>query len=778
MKFRYRLLAGFSLLIALSIIMITVDVFFISNIQTKISEISTRRFRINTLIQDSSHIIYQIHADAWYALIDKKDNRNPHIATLHGQAEFFYANMRTLINLSSNEDRAEYASLNESFKQYYIFANSILTTYEITDIAGMTDMFSMFRENRDSLEKKLSGIIEKTTQEYNSTIAELNSTFINTILSIVLFGILAVIISIFFAITLSKRLTDPIEYLILQSDKISRGDYTLDKSDDILKGELSHLFDAYRLMANNINTTMNTLKEETITRKNAEKQLLLQKNYLSGIIDSLSISLIAVDSNACITLYNNNANLIFTENQLNPSGRTIWNIIPFLNDYRAVIMSVIADKKIIQLNKVQHKTNKTSFYNVSIFPLTESLEDGAVFLIENITEILKKDEQIRQMQKMETINILSGGFAHDFNNILSVILSTDSLLKHYIENGTKDQDKLLDLVNTGISAGKKAAELVKNLLSLTRKQELNFTVCDLNSVIKETVAMCRRTFDKSVEFDLKYYDGTPACIGDNSQLTQIFLNLFINAWHAMTLMREDSIQGGTLSVTVEKIFGDPLFYSTHPDAVEKAYWSVSIKDTGIGMDQDTIARIFDPYFTTKKTDKGTGLGLSIVYNIIQLHQGFINVYSEPGVGTEFRVYFPAAETIKQREQREIHHLGVTGSALIIDDEDYIRKTNGTILSVFGYTVYSAADGVEALEIAQKHSHEINLIILDMSMPGISVIETFRNLKAINNSFRILLHSGFKDEKKVNQLINEGAAGFLHKPYTMDELSVKLKEILN
>ena len=273
----------------------------------------------------------------------------------------------------------------------------------------------------------------------------------------------------------------------------------------------------------------------------------------------------------------------------------------------------------------------------------------------SLTEKYNSEERIRQTQKMDTIGNLAAGLAHDFNNIIGSIQATLSSLEFTINTGKditsikKDVD--LDFETLKSAAGQ-GAEMVEILLSLSRAQELPFSNVDLNQIAQNTIKICRRTLDKSVEIIFVPSEEKAEISAYPVQIEQILLNLCINAAHAMTIMRPDGEKkGGKLKIEIQNISVGENMISTIPDADEGDYRLLSIEDSGVGIPSDSFSKIFDPFYTTKKKDNGSGLGLSMVYNIVRKHKGFLELFSKPGKGTTFFIFLPAAETKEETENR-------------------------------------------------------------------------------------------------------------------------------
>jgi signal transduction histidine kinase len=292
--------------------------------------------------------------------------------------------------------------------------------------------------------------------------------------------------------------------------------------------------------------------------------------------------------------------------------------------------------------------------------------------IRDVTAKLHLEDQLAQTQKMETIGILAGGLAHDFNNILGGIVGTLSILKYEINEETqwdlKSINKDLDMMER---ASRQAADMVKQLLTLSRKNETEFVSTDLNLTLQNVKKICESTFDKSIELNFQVPQPRSMAYADPIQMEQVLLNLCINANHAMTLMRPSGMaKGGRLSVSLERFQADSDFCASRPEAREIDYWRISVGDSGIGIDPQIMSKIFIPFFTTKEKGKGTGLGLAMVYSIVQKHEGFINLYSEVGHGSTFNVYIPVLQDAEfmEEENKSARLPRGEGLILVVDDE--------------------------------------------------------------------------------------------------------------
>lgn len=394
---------------------------------------------------------------------------------------------------------------------------------------------------------------------------------------------------------------------------------------------------------------------------------------------------------------------------------------------------------------------------------------------------LRAEEQLLQMQKMETVGTLAGGFAHDFNNILSGIVGTLSLLRFELDKkGKIEQKNLEEGLGVMEQSGERAEKMVYQMLTLSRKQELHFEPVDLNEAIRSVVKLASGSLDKSVEIHTLYSEKPAMVNADPAQIEQVLLNFCVNGAHAMTIMRsKNESWGGKLALSIDTIEADKEFCAVHPEAKPGTYWCVSISDTGIGMNKNTLAKIFTPFYTTKEKGMGTGLGLSMVYNIIKQHNGFIYVYSEIGKGTSFDTYLPCLiqeDTSSIIDKNESSVEG-TGTILVIDDETIMQKMAEKMLITCGYKVIVAKDGTEGLKLYRENKNAISVVLLDMVMPGLSGKDVFISLKYINEQVKVILSSGFHQDERVQAILQLGVKAFIQKPYRLQTLSNTVRDVL-
>ncbi len=396
-------------------------------------------------------------------------------------------------------------------------------------------------------------------------------------------------------------------------------------------------------------------------------------------------------------------------------------------------------------------------------------------IIRDITERKRLEAQLQHAQKMEAIGTLAGGIAHDFNNILGGIMGYIDLLKMEIEPGSK-QHKILRTIE---NAGKRAIELTKQLLMFSRKDGLETRCFDINMSIENVANLLKRTLDKRIEIILDLDEEIPGVIGDPGQLEQMIMNLCVNASDAMSGGGILRIKTGFVDLDCPDTHTRYQKYIRGADLDEKRYIVLEISDTGCGMDEQTRRRIFEPFFTTKEVGKGTGLGLAMVYGIVKNHKGSIHVESKLGEGTSFTIFLPAGERVEKEEKVDFEEPARgTGTILVVDDEEIIRNMLTEILQKLGYKVLLACDGQEGVEVFENNCGEIDLVILDMNMPVMGGRETFKRIKEIDPQVRALLATGFSMTKDTQDILDEGFVGYITKPFTIQQLSEKIREIMN
>lgn len=386
----------------------------------------------------------------------------------------------------------------------------------------------------------------------------------------------------------------------------------------------------------------------------------------------------------------------------------------------------------------------------------------------DVTDQKRLEAQFLRAQRMESIGTLAGGIAHDINNILSPILLSVRMLQMKFED--EASQRLLAVLQNSAERG---GVMVKQVLEFARGVEGERIVLQLRHLIKEITKTLSETLPKSIEVECFVPADIWPITGDPTHIHQVLMNLCVNARDAMP-------QGGTLSVRAENISIDENYARMILDAKPGQFVLITVTDTGTGIPPAIISRVFEPFFTTKEQGKGTGLGLSTVLGIVKSHGGFVNVYSDAGRGTQFRAYFPAAEsslTTQAREERPDVPLGHGELVLVVDDESAIREITRSTLETFGYTVLTASDGTEAVALYAQNKAAIAVVLTDMMMPYLDGTATIRALQKITPSIKVIASSGLADDGKAAEAANLGVKTFLSKPYTAEELLKALAEVL-
>ncbi|WP_051617286.1 ATP-binding protein [Desulfonatronovibrio hydrogenovorans] len=378
--------------------------------------------------------------------------------------------------------------------------------------------------------------------------------------------------------------------------------------------------------------------------------------------------------------------------------------------------------------------------------------------------------QLLQAQKMESVGILAAGVAHDFNNLLHAMSVNVELLMGGKDKGHPDLVRLKAVADSM----DRASMLVKQLLVFGRRAESNKTRVDLNLEVKKTVRILERTIPKMVSMELDLDQAVQPLMADPVQMEQILLNLVSNAADAMP-------NGGTVRIETKNTVLDQGVASLYPDAASGPYVLLTVSDTGSGMSQEVLEHVFDPFFTTKEVGKGTGLGLASAYGIVRNHGGFIQIDSEPDRGTRVKVYLPAGgqpEILEVDLHKQDIVQGGNETILMVDDEPEILELTGEALESLGYTVISAVNGEQALKIYREHGQAIDLVLLDLNMPGMGGHNCLLELIRHDPGVRVVIASGYSARGHGSQALASGAKGFIAKPYRLTELAVMLRDVLD
>ncbi|MBC1218823.1 response regulator [Nostoc sp. UCD121] len=387
----------------------------------------------------------------------------------------------------------------------------------------------------------------------------------------------------------------------------------------------------------------------------------------------------------------------------------------------------------------------------------------------DITDKKHLEAQLFRAQRLESIGTLASGIAHDLNNILTPILAGAQLLPLKFPDADERTRHLLEILEINARRG---ADLVKQVLSFARGVEGKRITLQLRHLIVEVAKILKETFPKSIQISIDVLQDLWMVSGDSTQLHQVLMNLCVNARDAMP-------NGGSLSIYAENLLIDENYARMNLEAKEGPYIVITISDTGVGIPKEILDRIFEPFFTTKDVGKGTGLGLSTVLGIIKSHGGFVNVYSELGSGTSFKVYLPAVQGMETFIPQELPpQTGHGELILIVDDEVAILEITKTSLETHNYKTLIANDGIEAIALYAQNRDKISAVLMDIMLPSLDGLTAIRTLQKINPKVRIIASSGLMSDNKLSSVAAVGINTFLVKPYTVNELLVSLQKVLS
>jgi len=508
--------------------------------------------------------------------------------------------------------------------------------------------------------------------------------------------------------------------------------------------------------------------------RNSEEQLIESNQILSTVLEHTHMSVALLDQQFNFILVNQAYADAGKQESSFFSGKNHFDLYPHEENqaiFQRVVDSgepfLVTDKKYEYPDQPERGL---TYWDWSLAPVKDDTEKvtGLVLSLVEVTERKNLEAQLQQAQKMESIGTLAGGIAHDFNNILFPIVGHTEML---LEDLSEDSP-LRDSLNEVYSAALRARDLVKQILTFSRQDSYEIKLMKIQPVLEEVLKLIRSTIPTSIE--IKQYISNDCRIikADPTQIHQVVMNLATNAYHAM----EDT--GGELKISLKEIeLGVQEVIS--PDMEPGPYACLAISDTGIGMDKDLKEKIFDPFFSTKEQGKGTGMGLSVVHGIVKNAGGSIHVESEPGKGTEFRVYLPVVKSssIQQETQIKESIQGGTERILLVDDEDAITFMEKQILERLGYSVVSCTSSVEALETFRVAPDKFDLVITDMAMPNMSGDQLASELIKIRLDIPVILCTGFSEIIPEEKAESMGIKGFLMKPIIMKDLSNMIREVL-
>jgi PAS domain S-box-containing protein len=504
-------------------------------------------------------------------------------------------------------------------------------------------------------------------------------------------------------------------------------------------------------------------------RKLAQEQIAEQAALLEKARDAILVR--GLDGE--ILFWNSGAERMYGWTRLEAIGRNVREFL-YSNPTKFEEVNGLTLSQNQWQGELQHLTKNNSEITVearwTLIRDNEGRPKSVLAINTDITEKKKIEAQFMRAQRMESVGTLAGGIAHDLNNILApIILSVDFL------KTISDHPQAKRILETIDVSAKRGADIVRQVLSFARGLEGQRIEVQPRHLLKDLEIIIKDTFPKDIRLQFSAPSDTWTILGDPTQIHQILLNLCINARDAMP-------SGGSLTIGVENCVLDEQYAAMNIDAKAGRYMIISVADSGTGIPRDNLEKIFEPFFTTKEINKGTGLGLSAVMAIAKSHGGFVNVYSELGKGTTFKVYLPA---IERSSEARPPHLGKVNlprgngeTVLVVDDEASILIVTSQTLQAFGYRVLTATDGADALAIYVQHKDEIAVVLTDMMMPVMDGAATIQALMRINPGVKIIAASGLNANGGAAKASGGGAKHFLTKPYTAETLLTALRTILD
>jgi PAS domain S-box-containing protein len=418
------------------------------------------------------------------------------------------------------------------------------------------------------------------------------------------------------------------------------------------------------------------------------------------------------------------------------------------------------------------KKNKSFYYeNAIIFPIKNTKGEIIKYaaIKQDVTEHKKTQAQLHQSQKMESIGTLAGGIAHDFNNVLGIIMGYTELTMDEVSENKELTNNLIKVMN----ASERARYMVQQILSFSRKDITQMQYISIEKVIKETVKFIRGTIPSTIHIKSNIMNNQGKILGNKTQITQIIVNLCLNATYAM------KTNGGTLEITLIDT------ESTKENPIENlkigTYKLIQVKDTGIGMEKEILDKIFEPYFTTKKIGKGTGLGLSVTYGIIKNHHGYIYVTSQLGIGSVFSIYLPVVKDIDTKEKNNVEKIFIRKNRekiLFVDDEKDLINLGTKILQSLGYKVTSKNNSIEALNDFKKNSDNYDILITDNTMPNMTGIKLVEKIHKIRPDLPVILCTGFSDDIGHDNYKKKGIDALIMKPIRKKHIEKAVRDVLN
>ena len=513
-----------------------------------------------------------------------------------------------------------------------------------------------------------------------------------------------------------------------------------------------------------VRTFARTFEAMARSLKDSHMALVKSTEQIGNILESINEGFFAFDREWTCTYVNEKAVALTGVPRVELLGKKLHDLVPSAVNGRERARIHRATTENIPVHFEHYHEPLDAWFEVSAYPS----RDGVAMFLRDVTERKRFQERFQQTQKLESLGLLAGGIAHDFNNLLTGIIGNTSILLEEVSPENPMHTSLQDVA----SAAGRASALTQQLLAYAGKGRFVVEPLDLSALVRETSNLIKTSIPMSVELRLQLANDLPAIEGDASQIQQLVMNLVLNGAEAI-----GECNTGVVVVTTGTQMVNEAYIQQKLTGGEIApgnYVLLDVSDTGCGMSEATVARIFDPFFTTKFA--GRGLGLAAATGIVRGHRGALKVHSVPDKGTSFRVLFPISKGKPNRERGDFNEEDLKGSGtiLIIDDEEIVRRAARSALEHYGYTVVVSGSGRDGLELLAKLDYAVDLVVLDMTMPGMSGEETLKHLRSIRPELLVILSSGYNEADATRRLTGKGLAGFIQKPYSAPRLAQQIK----
>jgi len=520
------------------------------------------------------------------------------------------------------------------------------------------------------------------------------------------------------------------------------------------------------------------LENEIAERKRIENSLRESEERYRNVVETSPDIILVMDLSANILIGNMRAATLFdiTESVM------VENLRSFLHqseqeNLKRILDSVIRIGRIHNVDCIMLKKDGRSFnaeISLSLLKTGSGEPKNIMAIIKDVTDLksaeiekARFEEQFRTIYKMEAVGQLAGGIAHDFNNILGAISGYADIILHRYGS----DEKLKKYSSMILSAATRAADLTSKLLTFSRKSKMQLAAIDVHTILTDMRDLLTHTIDKKITINASFAATDPVINGDASQFQSAVMNLALNSRDAMP-------DGGVLTIRTGNHVVDKEFSKSRAYTVAPGYYVfVEVSDSGTGIDEQLMPHLFEPFFTTKDIGKGTGLGLASVYGTVKSHRGYIDVKSKKGEGTTFTMYLPVSRTVLDQKSEKVSEIQKgKGHIVVVDDERFILEATEEMLSWIGYRVSLAQTGDAAVEIAK--SEVVDLMIIDLMMPGMNGIETYKKVKSFNPRIKALLSTGYNVDDEEQAIMNEGFSAIIQKPFVSAQLAQIVYDTLN